>query len=63
MLTKNKDSMFMGSIGPNDRRNSDQLVCEIVENIYVLPVVENIWIVCMCPEDKPWEDKKIYLET
>lgn len=52
-LTKNKDSVFMGSIGPNHRRNGDQLMSEIVENIYVLPMVENIRIVCMCPVDKP----------
>lgn len=50
--------MFMGSIGPYDRRNSDKLMCEVVENIYVLPVVEGIWVVCICALDKPAKDKK-----
>lgn len=38
----------MRCIGPHDRRNGHHVVCEVVENINVLPVVEGIRSVAVC---------------
>lgn len=52
LLTKNDDSVFVRSIGPHGRRNGHQVVCEVVENINVLPMVEGIGSLRTCPLDK-----------
>lgn len=32
----------MSSVGPHSRRNGDHVVCEVVKNINVLPVIEGV---------------------
>lgn len=41
-LTDYDDSMFVSSAGPHGRRNGHQGVCEVIENINVVPVVEGV---------------------
>lgn len=57
-LTKNRNTVLMRSVGPHSRRNGYHVVCEVVKNVNVLPVIESIRGFCMCALDKPWQQEK-----
>lgn len=58
LLTEYNDSIFMSSISPHSGGDCHEVVCKVVENINVLPVVESIGILCTCTLDEPWQNHK-----
>lgn len=63
VLTNNSDSVFMRCIGPPGRRNGHQVVGEVVENVNVLPVVEDVRRLGARPLDEPSDREAGHGET